>query len=121
MNVVQFEDDRVCQMMVKKRLQKEFDDVNIKQFDSIVTAAIDLMITKPDYVICDYTFKHGLNACYVFDVLAESGAEIIFLSSSEPLKIRLEVLRCRAEVPENFHFYRKGDFKFLEVLEAAYA
>jgi len=96
-----FDDDRsICTTV--ERLVHKMGFVCVSA-NTLVEAAFKIGESKPEIIIADFEFKHGLNISVLAKMLREKAKQVIILTSKDPDTIRLDHPELRFA-----SFVRKG-------------
>tara|TARA_R110002020_G_scaffold2048_3_gene9414 strand:- start:3126 stop:3524 length:399 start_codon:yes stop_codon:yes gene_type:complete len=109
-NILHFEDDKVSQKLIKKRMKMEFH-ARVKTESTLHNLDIYFkthLIDQFHVVICDFCFP-GESADSKLEILAKSKKTIIFNTCLDEDDFHMAVWDKLGDIPSNFVFVRKAD------------
>ncbi|NRA94145.1 MAG: response regulator [Psychroserpens sp.] len=113
LKIMVVEDDPTSQLIIRKRLNRDFKTAKIKTGSDPLDIYPELYwMEKPDVIIMDWSYKN-YDCSSVLQRLSTFSGLVCFFSNHDALTIRNKILKKMEIIPNNFKIFNKFNYNGL--------
>lgn len=108
MKILHFDDSPSCRALFNVMAKQVFGhEADVYERDQIITAPIEITMDRPDMIVIDWFFPHGITCPCVFKRLETYVKPVIIWSGHNLDDMKREIRAYFGQIPPNVHIIEK--------------